>query len=117
MEILNEGRITEIEVRTGGRLLSKGGFITFSNKSGKCVGNISRAEWFLRHNLMVCEDHQNIIARAFEDGKLIGYVGFSHRGAGIFKIGDRLFEEDYEPVIKDFPAEDFLRRLWTQTRN
>jgi len=36
-----------------------------------------------------------------------GYYGYTHRGGSIFKIGDRLFEEDYIPVVEDYDKKEF----------
>jgi hypothetical protein len=33
--------------------------------------------------------------------------GYTHRGGNMFRIGDRLFDADYEPVKEDYPEEQW----------
>jgi hypothetical protein len=36
-----------------------------------------------------------------------GYYGYTHRGGSVFKLGDRLFDENYVPVESDYPKEEW----------
>ena len=36
-----------------------------------------------------------------------GYVGYSHRAAYLFSVGDKLFDETYVPTQKDFTEEQW----------
>ena len=39
-----------------------------------------------------------------------GAYGYSHRGGCLFRIGDRLFEEDYHPHVCDYTKEQW--KVW-----
>jgi hypothetical protein len=36
-----------------------------------------------------------------------GMYGYTHRGGNMFKIGDRLFDEKYEPVKEDYSKDEW----------
>jgi hypothetical protein len=57
--------------------------------------------------LKVCNEHPIGVAEMWIDGKLSGYVGYTHRGAVPFKVGDRIFDEGYKPVKDDYLEEDW----------
>jgi hypothetical protein len=73
------------------------------NKSGKYVGDIERGWWYYKNNL-IADDIESCVAF---DKKAKCYVGYSHRASCRFKIGDRLFEEDYNPI-----KEDYTEKQW-----
>lgn len=75
---------------------------SFLSKSGKYIGDIQRAWWYYNNNLKVCEEYPLGVAKQYENGKLVGYYGYTHRGGSSFKIGDRLFESDYTPKEEDY---------------
>ena len=42
-----------------------------------------------------------------ENNNIFGYYGYTHRGGQTFKIGDRFFQEDYEPKKEDYTKEEW----------
>ena len=81
---------------------------SFVSKGGKYIGNFEEAQWYQKHRLKVYEPYAHGVAEAYtENGKLEGYCGYTHRGAQIFRIGDRLFDADYEPKEEDFSSEEW----------
>jgi len=88
----------------------------FISKDGKVlIGNLRDAWWYYKNNLVVCPDYPAGIAEVFEPtdfGNVIcGYYGYTHRGGQTFKIGDRLFEEDYIPVPEDYSHDEWIEYL------
>lgn len=49
------------------------------------------------------------VAEIWEDGKIVGYAGGSHRGHIIPRMGHRVFDINYAPVKEDYPPE-----LWEE---
>jgi hypothetical protein len=81
---------------------------SFVSKEGEYIGDFKQAKWYQKHKLKVYEPYAHGVAEAYtENGDLEGYCGYTHRGAQIFRIGDRLFDELYEPKEKDYPAEQW----------
>jgi hypothetical protein len=84
---------------------------SFLSKSGKYIGNIEDAWWYYKNNFFVCEDYPKGVAEKFKStdfGNLIvGYYGYSHRGGQLFKIGDRLFDQNYEPKKEDYSEDEW----------
>jgi hypothetical protein len=53
--------------------------------------------------MKVCEKYPHGVAERYDDeGNLIGYHGYTHRGGQTFKIGDRLFDSSYKPKEEDY---------------
>ena len=94
---------------------------SFLTKKGEYIGDIETGWWYYNSNLVVCEDYPHGVAiqlkennyfkkydRTYHssdlnlDGDAVGYYGYTHRGGSLFKIGDRLFNEDYKPVRSDY---------------
>ena len=101
----------------------------FVTLDGKYIGNSEKAWWYFKNNLLVYPKYHNKVAIAVKDIKrsmevpynsikdksesiateqieannIIGFYGYSHRGGQIFKIGDRIFDERYEPKKEDYP--------------
>lgn len=75
---------------------------TFMTLSGKFIGDVRRAWWYYTNLLKVCEDYPHGVAEKYDNGKLIGYYGYTHRGGQLFKIGNRLFDENYVPKEEDY---------------
>jgi len=100
---------------------------SFLSQKGVYIGDYDRAWWYYKHKLVVCEDYpagaairlkmydpeiklKNSIKDKFEswfceqweNNNLKGFHGYSHRGGQTFIIGDRLFNEDYEPKEEDY---------------
>jgi hypothetical protein len=80
---------------------------SFLTKKGKYVGSIDEAWRYYNNNLYVCEDYPHGVAEKIEKDNLlgnviVGYYGYTHRGGGLFKIGDRLFDPKYIPKEGDY---------------
>ncbi|MEE9572876.1 MAG: hypothetical protein V3W20_07510 [Candidatus Neomarinimicrobiota bacterium] len=82
---------------------------SFLSKDGHYIDNYDRGWWYVKHNLKVCNDHPCGVAELHEEGKHIGYHGFTHRGGSTYKIGDRLFDENYEPKEEDYTNEEWTK--------
>jgi hypothetical protein len=81
---------------------------SFMSRGGEYIGDFDRAKWYQKHRLKVYEPYPHGVAESYnEDGNLEGYCGYTHRGANIFRIGDRLFDEAYEPKEEDYPQEQW----------
>ena len=100
---------------------------SFMTKDGQYIGNIDTAWWYYTDNLYVCreyphgvalklnnyvpdiifhnaikDEYENFVTEQIENGNVEGYYGYSHRGGGLFKIGDRIFDESYAPKEDDY---------------
>lgn len=76
---------------------------SFLSKSGEYIGNLDQAKWYVKNRLKVYDPYPHGVAEAYdEDGLLIGYCGYTHRGACIFRIGDRVFDKKYKPIKEDY---------------
>ena len=81
---------------------------SFVSHGGEYIGDYEQAEWYVKHRLKVYEPYAHGVAEAYtEDGELEGYCGYTHRGAQIIRIGDRLFDETYEPKQEDYTPEQW----------
>ena len=81
---------------------------SFMSQGGEYVGDFSRAQWYQKHRLKIYEPYPHGVAESYnEAGELEGYCGYTHRGANIFRIGDRLFDEHYEPKEEDYTPEQW----------
>lgn len=78
---------------------------SFLAPDGTYIGDLSQGWWYVKNNLVVEESYPHGVAKKInpETKELEGYYGYSHRGGSLFKIGDRLFDEKYEPQEKDYP--------------
>lgn len=86
---------------------------SFFSQKGVYIGSMQQARWYKKHKLKVYEPYPIGIAERYdEQGNLEGYVGYTHRGAQTFKIGDRLFDEKYIPVPEDYTPEEWTG--WVQ---
>lgn len=74
---------------------------SFLTKDGRYIGSIEEGWWYYENNLKVCEDYPHGVAEKYESGKLVGYYGYTHRGGQTFKIGDKLFNENWIPDITE----------------
>jgi hypothetical protein len=95
---------------------------SFLTKDGKYIGDIDTAWWYFQNAMTVCEDYPHGVAVVWNTSKfdktlvsgqdgIKGYYGYTHRGGSTFKIGDRLFEEDYDPVVEDYDRKEF-EKYW-----
>ena len=76
---------------------------SFLTKDGEYVGDIERGWWYYKNNMKVCDKYPRGVAECYDDeGNLIGYHGYTHRGGQTFKLGDRLFDASYEPKEEDY---------------
>ena len=103
---------------------------SFLTEDGQYIGDINTAWWYYTNNFVVCEDYPHGAAIQLKennyfkkygikyhstdlvlDSDAVGYYGYTHRGGSTFKIGDRLFEEDYDPVVEDYDRKEF-EKYW-----
>jgi hypothetical protein len=107
---------------------------SFLTKDGQYIGNIDRAWWYYTNNLYVCEEYPHGVAvklktyelnifitnvtkddfdpfviEQIENDNIEGYYGYSHRGGALFTIGDRIFDEEYNPVVEDYNEKEFKK--------
>ena len=76
---------------------------SFLTKDGDYVGDIERGWWYYKNKMKVCDKYPHGVAECYDDeGNLIGYHGYTHRGGQTFKIGDRLFDGNYKPQKEDY---------------
>jgi hypothetical protein len=91
---------------------------SFLTKDGQYIGDIKTAWWYFQNGMTVCEDYPHGVSIVWNTAKsdktlvsgqdgIKGYYGYTHRGGSLFKIGDRLFEEDYTPVVGDYDKKEF----------
>lgn len=95
---------------------------SFVSKNNVYIGDVQKAWWFYKQNLMVFDKYPSQVAIVLNrpakeysnlefhksgkpvfEGDIKGYYGFTHRGGQTFTIGDRLFDEKYEPKKEDYP--------------
>lgn len=106
---------------------------SFMSSSGDYISDYAHGWWYVKNNMVVCNDYPHGVAivlnsykpkikfknsikdefeswfcEQWENDNLKGYYGYSHRGGQTFKIGDRLFNETYEPK-----EEDYTKGEWT----
>ena len=99
---------------------------SFLSSSGAYIGDVNRGWWYCNSNMVICEEYPHGVAVVLKDNNYflkynrvyrssnlnmdsdaIGYYGYTHRGGCLFKLGDRLFEEDYVPVRSDYTQEEW----------
>jgi hypothetical protein len=74
------------------------------NRTGKVVGSLDDLEWMFLLNC-VADYHESNVVYSWDKK---GWIGFSHRGRQLFRVGDRIFEEDYVPKKKDYSNEQWM---------
>lgn len=98
----------------------------FLTNRGEFIGDAETGWWYFQNGMSVCEDYPHGVAvcwntpkgeKTIEHGQdgIKGYCGYTHRGACIFTIGDRLFDESYEPKKEDY--EEWEWAGWQQEYN
>ena len=121
---ITQEEINEIERLTGGKI----GTHTFGpnnehtlensllSPDGTYVGGIDEARWYVNNKMIIYEQYPHGVAAAITeetygtDNPVIeGMVGYTHRGAQLFKIGDRLFDGNYKPTKDDFPEDEWVK--------
>lgn len=105
---------------------------SFLTNKGEYIGDIETGWWYYQNKFYVFNDYphgvavklkthnpkitltnsildvnENFITEQIENDNVEGFYGYTHRGGSLFKIGDRLFEEDYNPVVEDYDKEEF----------
>lgn len=85
---------------------------SFMSQGGEYIGNFDKAKWYCENRLKVYEPYPMGVAIVLdENGNIEGYVGYTHRGASIFKLGERLFNASYEPGEEDYIPEEWQSYL------
>lgn len=92
---------------------------SFLTKDGRYIGNIEDGWWYHRNQFTISEKYPGQVAIQYDEHsykykylyyltnrpaeeKILGCYGYSHRGGYLFKIGDRIFDEKYEPIVDDY---------------
>ena len=119
---ITQEEINEIERLTGGKI----GSHTFGpnnehtldnsllSPDGTYVGSITEARWYVQNKMMIDEQYPHGVAAVITedtygtDNPVIeGMCGYTHRGAQLFRIGDRLFDGKYKPTKEDYPEDEW----------
>ena len=104
----------------------------FLTQDGEFIGDVKDAWRYYKNNMIVCREYphgvaivlntyspdnklknsikdpyENYVTEQMENDNVVGYYGYTHRGGQTFKIGDRFFQEDYEPVSEDYSKEEW----------
>jgi hypothetical protein len=93
---------------------------SFLTKEGEYIGDIKTAWWYFNNGMTVCEEYPHGVAIVWNTATGIGdktvvsgtdgikgYYGYTHRGGALFTIGDRIFDENYNPVVEDYDEKEF----------
>lgn len=114
------GKIETFTIRDYPKSKGDDGKLTnsFTTKEGSYIGDYATGWWYFRKNLIVCDDYPHGLAILLNkpankiegfninnlnfDKDVKAYYGYTHRGGNSFKIGDRLFNERYEPKEADY---------------
>ena len=106
---LTGGKIGNIEIPDYPKSEGDDGILynSFLTKDGKYIGNFEDGWWYVRRGLKVCDDYPHGVALHYEGDELIGYYGYTHRGGQLFKIGDKLFDENYIAKEEDYSKEEW----------
>jgi hypothetical protein len=122
MKEITQEEIQEIERLTGGKIgTHKFGpnnehtlENSFLSPNGTYIGSINEARWYVKNQMIVDEDYPHGVAAVITpetygtDNPVIeGMYGYTHRGGNMFKIGDRLFDDEYEPKKEDYNEEQW----------
>lgn len=107
---------------------------SFLTQDGDYIGDVKDGWRYYMNNMIVCREYphgvaiklktyapdnklknsikdpyESYVTEQMENDNVIGYYGYTHRGGQTFKIGDRFFQEDYEPV-----SEDYTKKEWRE---
>lgn len=116
--VVDPEKVVLIEKYTGGLVKekisvdneSKSGYNLshiFLTKSKKYVGDIFLGWFYFKNQLMVLEDKPNGVAVKYENRKIDGYFVMTERVNVMVRIGDRIFDEDYNPSKSEFTKKDW----------
>ena len=115
--LINPECIYLIQKHTGGKIASHSFgdknehtlLNSFLTKDGEYVGDIERGWWYYKNKMKVCDKYPHGVAEVYNDnGDLIGFHGYSHRGGQTFKMGDRLFDASYKPKEEDYEEWEWI---------
>jgi len=111
---------------------------SFLTKDGVYIGDIDTAWWYYINKFYVCKEYPHGVAiklktyepnifitnantvkddfdpfviEQIENDNIKGYYGYTHRGGALFTIGDRIFDEKYNPVVEDYNEKEF-KKWW-----
>jgi hypothetical protein len=111
---------------------------SFLTKDGVYIGDIDTAWWYYINKFYVCKEYPHGVAiklktyepnifitnantvkddfdpfviEQIENDNVEGFHGYTHRGGSTFKIGDRLFDAEYMPVVDDYDRKEF-EKYW-----
>jgi hypothetical protein len=107
---------------------------SFLAQDGSYIGDVKEGWKYYKNKLIVCREYphgvaiklktyapdnmmknsikdpyENYVTEQMENDNVAGYYGYTHRGGQTFKIGDRLFQEDYIPQKEDYTKEEWTR--------
>ena len=107
---------------------------SFLSQDGTYIGDVKEGWRYYTNNLIVCREYPNgvaiklktyspdnklkneikdpyvnYVAEQIENDNVVGYYGYTHRGGQTFKIGDRLFQEDYNPKQEDYTEKEWAK--------
>jgi hypothetical protein len=107
---------------------------SFLAKDGSYIGDVKEGWRYYKNNLIVCREYphgvaiklkthvpgnkvensikdpyENYVTEQIENDNVAGYYGYTHRGGQTFKIGDRLFQKDYQPKQEDYPEKEWAK--------
>ena len=90
---------------------------SFLSKNNEYIGDVEDGWWYVKNQLKVSDKYPLGVAIKYEKDaydtqyltlgdippdKIVGYYGYSHRGGALFEIGDKIFDETYEPNENDY---------------
>jgi hypothetical protein len=122
--MVDKNKIAIIESNTGGKIGSHkvdpnnnhpdwvlhDSFLTMD---GKYVGDIQVGWWYVKKNYVVTKKRPNGVAMKLDKkGNVIGYYGYTHRGGALFKIGDKLFDENWVSQSRDTKKKSVLKSFF-----
>ena len=79
----------------------------FLTKSKKYVGDIFLGWYYFKNQLMILEDKPNGIAIKYKNRKIEGYLVMTEKINVMLRIGDRIFNEDYNPSKSEFSKKEW----------
>lgn len=107
---------------------------SFLADDGTYIGDIKDGWRYYKNNLIVCREYphgvaiklktyvtgnklknfikdpyENYVTEQIENDNVVGYYGYTHRGGQTFKIGDRLFQEGYNPKKEDYSKKEWAK--------
>jgi hypothetical protein len=98
---------------------------SFLHPDGRYIGDIRDGWWFYKNKMIVTDKKPSGVAmklktrdsvvstiiyeenkngwfdRVVESGNIEGFYGYTHRGGSLFKIGDKIFDENWIPKLNE----------------